>query len=110
MQSQSSNILSSLATISKVPVKVFNILSDKAVLCIASAIHDAVIQHDETATIDVGIGQLSVRISDMQCKFIPSKELKNAIKQSITDNIDPLELSIENMFSAKLLELCEREI
>lgn len=110
MQNQSKNILSDLSIISKVPIKVFNTLTTKATLCIGSAIHDAMINHEETTLIDIGIGQLSVRLADMQCKFIPSKELKAAIKQGAADNIDPLEQSLENNLSAKLLELCQREI
>ena len=46
----------------------------------------------------------------MQCKFVPSKDLKTAIKNSLNSNIDPLELALEQAFTEKLLAVCEEAI
>jgi hypothetical protein len=46
----------------------------------------------------------------MQCKFVPGKNLKAAIKNALTAQIDPLELALEQAFADKLLAICEEVI
>ena len=43
----------------------------------------------------------------MQCKFVPGKDLKTAIKNSLNSNTDPLELALEQALTDKLLAVCE---
>jgi hypothetical protein len=43
----------------------------------------------------------------MQCKFVPSKNLKIAIKNALTTQTDPLELELEKTLADKLLSICE---
>ena len=62
---------------------------------------------DSQTTIGIGIGYLSVNLLDMQCKFVPNKELKTAIKKSLDSQVDPLELILEQTFTDKLLQMCE---
>ena len=84
------NIINDLSSYTKVPVKVFKELIVDMDLCIGSAIHDAILQKEEAAVLDIGIGTLSVDLIGMQCKFIPSKNLKSIIKKSISEKIDPM--------------------
>jgi hypothetical protein len=46
----------------------------------------------------------------MQCKFVPSKELKSAIKYSLQDKKDLLELELEQALIEKLLTICDEEV
>jgi hypothetical protein len=46
----------------------------------------------------------------MQCKFVPGKNLKAAIKSSLSAPVDQLELSLEKSFADKLLAICEEVI
>lgn len=100
------NIINDLGTLSKVPNKVLAELVDKAALCIGSAVHDAKLNNNDIALINIGIGTLSVNLSDMQCKFVPGKNLKEAIKRSSVRDIDPLEFLLEEVTAAKLLDIC----
>ena len=84
-----------------------NELVTKACLCIGSAISEARAKGETQTTVGIGIGSLSVNLLDMQCKFIPSKELKTAIKKALDSQIDPLELVLEHTFADKLLTMCE---
>jgi hypothetical protein len=43
----------------------------------------------------------------MQCKFVPSKELRATIKNSLISNRDPLELVLEQTLVEKLINICE---
>lgn len=104
------NIIGDINTLLKIPAKVTTELVDKSCLCIGSAISDAKRSGAEQVTVNIGIGTLSVNLIDMQCKFIPSKNLKSAIKNALAENTDPLELALEKAFAEKLLAICEEVI
>lgn len=101
------NIIADVNNLLRIPAKVSNELISKACLCIGSAISEAKARGDSQITVGIGIGYLSVNLLDMQCKFVPSKELKTAIKKSLDSQVDPLELTLEQAFIDKLLTMCE---
>lgn len=105
--SAQTNIVTDVNNLLRLPTKVSNELVAKACLCIGSAISEAKAKGETQITVGIGIGYLSVNLVDMQCKFVPGKELKTAIKQSLESPIDPLELMLEQTFSDKLLAMCE---
>lgn len=104
------NIISDISTLTRVPNKVLTELAHKANLCIGSIISDAKEANEQAVIINIGIGTLSIDLIDMQCKFVPSKELKTTIKMSLQSNQDPLELELEQTLIEKLLTICEEEI
>jgi hypothetical protein len=101
------NIVTDINNLLKLPTKVSNELVSKACLCIGSAISEAKTRGENQITVGIGIGSLSVNLLDMQCKFVPGKELKTAIKSALDSQIDPLELVLEQTFTDKLLAMCE---
>ena len=101
------NLINDVGTLLKLPSKVTTEVIHKANLCIGSIISDAKIAGEQSVIINIGIGTLSVDLIDMQCKFVPSKDLKLAIKTSITDNVDPLERELEEVLVNKLITAVE---
>lgn len=101
------NIMADVGTLLKIPTKVTTELTDKACLCISSAISEAKGMGETQVTVNIGIGSLSVNLIDMQCKFVPGKNLKTAIKSALNTSVDPLELALEQAFADKLLAICE---
>ena len=99
-----------VGTLLKLPTKVTTELTDKACLCIGSAISEAKRMGENQVTVKIGIGTLSVNLIDMQCKFVPGKNLKNAIKTALVEPTDPLEFVLEQAFADKLLAICEEVI
>ena len=97
-------------TLMKIPAKVSTELVDKACLCIGSAISDAKRKGETQTVINIGIGALSVNLLDMQCKFVPGKNLKGAIKIALNSQINPLELELEKSLAEKLIAICEEVI
>ena len=77
------SIINDVGTLLRLPTKVTSELSDKACLCIASAISEAKRQGEDQVTLNIGIGGLSVNLLDMQCKFIPNKALKTALNRPV---------------------------
>jgi hypothetical protein len=101
------NIITDVNNLLRLPTKVSNELITKTCLCIGSAISEAKAKGETQTTVGIGIGHLSINLIDMQCKFIPGKELKGAIKKATDSPIDPLELMLEQTFTNKLLAMCE---
>ena len=104
------NIISDVGTLLKIPTKVTAELTDKACLCIGSAISDAKRNNEKQLVVNIGIGVLGIDLVDMQCKFVPGKNLKTAIKNALNSSVDPLELALSQAFAEKLLAICEEEI
>jgi hypothetical protein len=94
----------------KIPAKVTTELVDKACLCISSAISEAKHKGEPQTVVNIGIGTLSIDLIDMQCKFVPGKNLKTAIKTALTSPVDPLEFELEKIFADKLLAICDEVI
>lgn len=108
--STQTNIINDVDTLLKIPTKVSKELTDKACLCIGNAISEAKQNGEQYISVGIGIGTLSINLVDMQCKFVPGKNLKAAIKSALTDNTSPLILELENTFAEKLLAICEEVI
>ncbi len=104
------NAINDLGTLLRLPNKAMTELSSKECLCIGNIIHEAHKLGEQAVVINIGIGTLSVNLVDMQCKFVPSKELKTAIKRSLASEIDPLELELEQALIDKLIAVCEEVI
>ena len=104
------NITNDVGTLLRLPTKVSKDLTEKACLCIASAICDAKQSGETQITLGIGIGTLSIDLLDMQCKFVPGKNLKTAIKSALSSHADPLEVALEKTLADKLLAICEEVI
>ena len=101
------NIISDVGTLLKIPTKVTTELVDKVCLCIGSAISEAKNRGETHTVVNIGIGSLSINLIDMQCKFVPGKNLKTAIKSSLEALVDPVEFLLEQTFIEKLLAICD---
>lgn len=101
------NITNDVGTLMRLPTKVSKELVEKSCLCIGSAIYEAKQSNEQQLAVNIGIGTLSINLVDMQCKFVPGKNLKTAIKNALTEKIDPLELVLEQALADKLLAICE---
>lgn len=104
------NITNDVGTLLKIPTKISTELVDKACLCISSAICEAKNRGETQVTVGIGIGTLSVNLLDMQCKFVPSKNLKTSIKNALNSQTNPLEIALEKAFADKLLAICDEVI
>lgn len=96
------NIITDLSTLTRVPNKTLTELAHKTNLCIGSIIAEAHAKGEQAVIINIGIGTLSIDLIDMQCKFVPSRELKSTIKSCMTTKADPLDLALERTLAEKL--------
>lgn len=101
------DIITDLSVLTKISPKILKALTDTETLCIGSAIADAKVENLDTIVLGVGIGNLSVDLTTMTCKFVPSTALKQAIKRAVAGTADPLESKLEQAMIDKLLAACE---
>ena len=106
MAIQTNNAVSDISTLLKIPNKTLEEFASKLNLCIGSIINDAVLAGESTTVINIGIGNLGINLADMQVKFVPSKELKQAIKRAAQDKVDPLLMALEDSVIEKLINAC----
>jgi hypothetical protein len=104
------NVVNDLSVLTKIPNKTLGELTHKLNLCIGSIIADAKAAGESAVIINIGIGTLSIDLIDMQCKFVPSRELKMTIKTCTAEAVDPLELALEQSLINKLINFCEEVI
>lgn len=102
-----SNVITDLSILTHVPNKTLNELSHKLTLCIGSIIAEAKSKGEQAVIINIGIGTLSIDLIDMQCKFVPSRELKSTIKNCMTEATDPLDLALEQALIEKMNHFVE---
>ena len=101
------NIVTDISTLTRIPNKTLAELVHKINLCIGTIIAEAKNSGEQAVIINIGIGKLSIDLITMQSKFIPSKDLKTTIKQSITTGVDPLECALEQALIDKLISFCD---
>ena len=104
------NILNDIGTVTKIPNRILVDLTNLAIACISSEIADAKAAQQEALSINIGIGTLGINLQTMECKFVPGKELKYSIKESLEGNRDLLSDKIEQASIAKLINICEEVI
>lgn len=101
------NILSDLSTLTTVPTKALTELVRYECLCIGNAVKQATLQEKNKLVLNIGLGALCINITTMECKFLPSSELKNTIKTCLAGKQDLLMKAVEDSISEKLLKLYE---
>jgi len=106
------HILSDISTLTRVPNKIMDYLSDMAVICITSAIADARLQQQDKLLLNIGIGTLAIDLISMEVKFVPSKELKKNIRAVVSgeETEDPVITYIDDEMVKKLCNICEEAV
>ena len=102
-----SNVITDLSVLTHIPNKTLTELSHKLTLCIGNIIAEAKSKGEQAVIINIGIGTLSIDLIDMQCKFVPSRDLKATIKTCMSESIDPLELALEQSLIEKMNRFVE---
>lgn len=88
----SRSLIDDLSTLTTIPATNLNQLVQKSVYCICDDVEEAVLGENNTAEIDLGFGKLYIRVhnNNVQYKFIPSRALDNAVKETIINHKNPL--------------------
>lgn len=101
------NIVNDLSNLTTIPEKTLAKLCSKMIFCISDAIVEAKTQGLSTVDLDIGIGTLSILLSEeeVKYKYIPSTEFEDAVKSSILEERNLLEDKLEQSFAEKITNL-----
>lgn len=93
-----------VAKLTTIPEDTLRRLMDKFVYCITDAVAEARESGEDAADMDMGIGTLSISLDDdeVRYKFIPSENLKSAVRSAIIDEQNLLERKLEQALVAKI--------
>ena len=82
-------------------------LIDVSIYCISDAIQECLKQEETIAEIDIGIGILYIQCLDnnIKYKFIPSDMLDKAVKETLINKLNLLELKLETSLVSKITNI-----
>ena len=107
MKTYDYNLVKELSTLSTIPEKTLNKLTDKVTYCVCDSVAEAMSENeydDKSIDIDIGIGKLSIGYVDdnVVYKFIPSESLDASVKQAVLNGRNLLEDTLEKSFIDKV--------
>lgn len=98
------SLKSDLSTLTTIKESVLAKLNEKIVWCISDAVCKSVYNRDDSASIDLGYGNLIIKFDNNQIKykFIPSKELEEAVTQAVITERNSLVEALETSLADKI--------
>lgn len=102
-----SNLTRDVSKLTTIPYATLNKLKDIEVACIGHNVYEGVLKNEEQVTINVGIGELIVKINpeEIRYKFIPSSHLEETIRSSVVNKESPLVQKIEGKLRDKVMNV-----
>lgn len=102
-----SNLTRDVSKLTTIPYATLNKLKDIEVACIGHNVYEGVLKNEQQITIDVGIGELIVKINpeEIRYKFIPSSHLEETIRSSVANKESPLVQKIEGKLRDKVMNV-----
>lgn len=93
------NVVKDLSVLSTIPEKILMKLLEKVNYVVCESIEEAIIEGDEVVSLDLGIGNLVIKLSEdgIRYKFIPSKKLEENVKDTFIYRQNLLEKTLEEL-------------
>lgn len=98
------NLIEDISQISTINEIYLSKLIDMSVWDISNCTEESILKNTPLTEINIGIGTLLILIEDnnIKYKFIPSKKLDKAIKDTVLDRKNPLILKLEKSLIEKI--------
>lgn len=98
------NIKEDLSTLTTIEKSVFMKLEQKIEWCICDAIEKALLNKDDTVDVNLGFGQLTIKLLDDEIKyrFKPSQKFEKSIFNTIVNEQNDLTYNLESSLVSKL--------
>lgn len=99
-------MIDKLSELTTIPNKALNSLVEKSSWIICDEIYTNLLQNINTTSIDIGIGTLIIinEEDSIRYKFIPSKQLEEAIVDVCTKKKNPLTFNLETALAKKITD------
>ena len=98
------NLKNDLSVLTTIKEQTFDKLLTKVIWCISDSVEKAILNKDEIVNIDTGIGNLLISISnkEVKYKFIPGKNLDDAVVNTIVNEQNELVTALEESLVTKM--------
>lgn len=98
------NLIEDISTLTEVTEKTLEKLVNVSNYCISHAIHEAHCEKRDLTTIDLGIGELTIRFIEqgIQYRFVPSDVLEKMIVQTVVGKTSPMITRVETKLQDKI--------
>lgn len=98
------NIITNLSTLTTIPKETLNKLYDNMSWCICDSVYQNILRYENLTEMDIGIGTLYILRDgdDVKYKFKPSVKLETAIKDTIINKNNPLQIKLETSLINKI--------
>lgn len=99
------DLIDNLGSLTLIKSSILNKQVEISENCICDYILEAIENDEDIISIDIGIGMLSINISDdeISYKFIPNKKLEKKILKTIETEESPLITQIEKKLNQRIL-------
>ena len=100
------SLIDELSTLTTIPVTSITNLADKSLWCICNCVEESKLGNNDLTEIDIGIGILSILVenNNIQYRFVPSKKLEAAVRDTIVNKKNPLTQAAESALTKRILE------
>ena len=99
------NLMDNLGSLTLIKSSILTKLVDVSENCICDYILNTIEEDEDITSINIGIGNIYINISDdeLNYKFIPNKKLEKKILKTIDTGESPLVMSIEDKLNQRIL-------
>ena len=100
-------LIDDLSALTTIPVINLSKLVDKATWCICDCVEESKLADEKVVNIDLDLGTLSICFDkeSIQYRFVPSKKLETAIKDTIVSGKNPLVAQAEATLAQRIIDV-----
>lgn len=101
------NVIEDVSKLTTISVSSLKDLMTKFEMCITHSVLEAKLNNEDIAVIDIGIGKLSVKITDdeLAYKFIPSSKLEASLITALQEKKSPVIDAVEDSLTERILSV-----
>lgn len=98
------NAIEDLCVLTTIPTTSMNKLFDQLSWCICNGLCENILDNQEYAEINIGVGNLIISIEDnmLQYKFIPNAKLEQSLVEAVVHKKNALSLNVESAFIKRI--------
>ena len=100
------NIIEDLSTLTTIPVKTLERLTERLSWCLCNALQEALLKKELTVEANVGFGTISFGLEDdvLRYKFIPSPVLEESLRKLLLEGENPLVMTVEKTLATRVVK------
>lgn len=97
-------LIEDVSTLTSIPENLLKKLVKVSNYCVGHALHEALCEQQDYVTVDIGIGDLQLKLQDntLRYKFIPSRELEDALVTTVKSGTSSIIVQLDNTLQEKI--------